>query len=100
MARGFGSSTFWIVALVTMLALGGLVTLARNGLVDLVQFTSERDRLVAEKEAVDDSNSLLLKDIEILRKDPEAIEPYARKDLGLAKPGEMIYRLEDKNPQN
>lgn len=99
MGRGFGKSTIWLVALVTVLVLGGLITLARNGLVDVVQLSRERDRVSVEKEAVDDSNRRLLSEIERLREDPEALEPYARRDLGLARPGELIYQLDGREPR-
>ena len=37
--------------------------------------------------------------IEALRNDPETVERYAREKLGLAKPGETIFRFEEPDPE-
>ncbi len=40
-------------------------------------------------------NDALSKEVEALKTDPKAIERIAREDMGLARPGELIYRLPD-----
>jgi len=37
--------------------------------------------------------------VQALRSDPKAVERIAREEMGLARPGEMIFKIPD-NPQN
>lgn len=57
-------------------------------------------RLLGEKRKLDESNFLLQKENEILREriyrlrhDDRYLEKIAREDLGLVRPGEIIYRF-------
>src|SRR5690242_680811 len=45
-------------------------------------------------------NQLLQSQIKSLKTDPKAIEKMAREQMGLARPGEIIFTLPDKNPEN
>jgi len=48
-----------------------------------------------EIERLDRENAQLSGEIRALQTDPAAIEKLAREEMGLARPGEMIYRLPD-----
>ncbi len=89
-------STGLLIALVAIIALGAFVTLARHGLVDLVRLSAERDALQEEKATINRRNQELLAEIERLKTDPQAVEAVAREELGLAKPGELIYRFDSR----
>ena len=47
----------------------------------------------AKIEQLNRDNSELTGQIESLRTDPKAIERIAREEMGLARPGEMIFKL-------
>jgi cell division protein FtsB len=43
-------------------------------------------------------NKSLTHEVNALKTDPKAIERIAREDMGLARPGEMIFKLPDSGP--
>jgi cell division protein FtsB len=55
----------------------------------------EIEKLREEIDRLDRENAHLSGEIRALQTDPAAIEKVAREDMGLARPGEMIYRLQD-----
>lgn len=55
----------------------------------------EIEQLQQEIERLDRENQKLSGEIRALQTDPSAIEKVAREDMGLARPGEMIFRLPD-----
>jgi len=59
----------------------------------------EIEQLREEIERLDRENAQLSGEIRALQTDPAAIEKVAREDMGLARPGEMIYRLPDDPPE-
>ena len=61
---------------------------------------SERqiEQLRLEIDRLDRENQQLSGEIHALQTDPAAIEKVAREDMGLARPGELIFRLPDDPP--
>lgn len=62
----------------------------------------QADRLAAqlaairqEAAALEAENARLAREIRALRTDPAAIEAYARDELGMVYPGELVLRVED-----
>lgn len=53
-----------------------------------VQSLNERNRKLA------DDNARLRREVDALRDDPRAIERAAREELGLVRPGEIVFSLE------
>jgi cell division protein FtsB len=51
------------------------------------------EQLRVEIERVNKENSALAGEVQSLKTDPKAIERIAREDMGLARPGEMIFKL-------
>ena len=53
---------------------------------------------------INDENKSLADQVNSLKTDPKAIERIAREEMGLARPGELIYKLPDSakpgDPQN
>ncbi|MEW6381003.1 MAG: septum formation initiator family protein [bacterium] len=78
-----------------ILAVGLLVFSALEGrysLMRIYRFRKQRDQIKRDILQLSEENQALRKEIETLRSDPEYIARIAREDLGLAKPGEIIYR--------
>lgn len=45
-------------------------------------------------------NSDLSKQVQALRTDPKAVERIAREEMGLARPGEMIFKLPEPSQES
>lgn len=58
----------------------------------------EIQQLQQEIERLDRENLQLSGEIRALQSDPSAIEKVAREDMGLARPGELIFPLPDDPP--
>jgi cell division protein FtsB len=59
----------------------------------------QMEQLRQEIDRLDRENQQLNGEIRALQTDPSAVEKVAREDMGLARPGELIFRLpEDPNP--
>jgi cell division protein FtsB len=58
----------------------------------------EIEQLRQEIGRLDRENGELSGEIRALQTDPSAIEKVAREDMGLARPGEIIFRLPDDPP--
>ena len=76
-----------IVAVLTSLAFG------RNGATQLVALRAERQRLGAQAVALLAQNAALREQIEQLKSDDGFLERLARRELGMVRPGEVVYRF-------
>jgi cell division protein FtsB len=89
-------------ALASVIALIALVVGALFGDRGILQLAAQRERARALARQLDnlrEENRALGAEIEGLKTDPGAIERLAREQLGLAKPGEMVFVLrEDDHP--
>jgi len=65
------------------------------GYLSMRRSQQEIEKLREEIGKLDRENEELTGEIRALQTDPAAIEKVAREDMGLARPGEMIYRLPD-----
>ncbi|MBI5025343.1 MAG: septum formation initiator family protein [Nitrospirae bacterium] len=65
-----------------------------RGFVRYLKLKSTRADLQAETKKVQDENEEIKKQVDILKKDPHAVENFAR-ELGLTKKGEIIFKYED-----
>ncbi|TAJ83437.1 septum formation initiator family protein [bacterium] len=88
-------SQSWVIYIVcaVLVTLSLFTTLGERGLLHLW-------RLWGEQKKLDETNFLLQKENEILREriyrlrhDDQYLEKIAREDLGLVRPGEIIYRF-------
>lgn len=85
-----------------LLVLGGLFALylivpmfmGEMGIISYVKIRQMRADLVREIDSLRRDNGEVRQSIERLRKDPETIEGIARERLGMARPGELIYKFE------
>ncbi|MGH9357776.1 MAG: FtsB family cell division protein [Terriglobia bacterium] len=64
-----------------------------NGFLALRQKRRESQALSQQIEQLKQENSSLEKDVQGLKSDPATIERYAREELHMARPGELIYML-------
>jgi cell division protein FtsB len=85
-----------VVAIVIALLLGYHATFGANGLSAYQQKRHQHQLLQQEIQRLQQQNSRLQDHVQHLQSDPDAIEHEARVILRYAKPGEVIYALNDK----
>lgn len=64
------------------------------GIIKYLTMKREYDRLQNDVSRLDTENKKLMEEVEALKTDPDSIEALARKNLGLAKEGEIIYKFQ------
>jgi len=67
-----------------------------HGLLAMRRTQSQIQRLRGEIDRLNQENDDLNQQVKALRSDPKAVERIAREEMGLARPGEMIFKLADK----
>jgi len=71
-----------------------------HGLLAMRRTQSQIRELRGEIDRLNQENSELGKQVQALRSDPKAVERIAREEMGLARPGEMIFKLPDEPPKS
>jgi cell division protein FtsB len=71
-----------------------------HGLLAMRRTQSQIQELHGEIDRLNQENSNLNKQVQALRTDPKAVERIAREEMGLARPGEMIFKLPDEPPKS
>ena len=82
--------------LTAVIALIALVVGSVFGDRGILHWMVERERnvnLARQVSELRDENESLRAEIDALRRDPRAVERIAREDLGLARPGEVLFLL-------
>jgi cell division protein FtsB len=64
-----------------------------HGLMAMRQTQRQIDQLHGEIGRLCKENATLTNQVQALRTDPKAVERIAREEMGLARPGEMIFKL-------
>jgi cell division protein FtsB len=64
-----------------------------HGFLAMWRTQQEMKRLEGEVARLDKENSALSSQVSSLKTDPKAIERIAREEMGLARPGEMIFKM-------
>jgi len=64
-----------------------------HGLLAMRRTQTQVKQLRGEIDRLNQENTQLSKQVQALRTDPKAVERIARDELGLARPGEMIFKL-------
>jgi cell division protein FtsB len=59
-----------------------------------VRLRDDLAQLSAKNHQLSDQNSRLGREIDALRKDPQALERASREELGFVKPGEIVINVE------
>jgi cell division protein FtsB len=73
-----------------------------HGFIAMRRTQNEITRLTAQIHELDADNQTLVDEVYSLKTDPRLIERIAREDMGLAKPGEYIFKMPvppDDSPQ-
>jgi cell division protein FtsB len=81
------------IILPVMLLTGLLTVFGERGLLKAYRLTNERDDIRAKVEKLSRENQYLRGELSSLRGDRRYIENIARKDLGLVREGETVYRF-------
>lgn len=81
----------YLVAFVFFMML--LITFGNRGFVDNYFIAKRLSQLKAENHELIAQNKELAGKILLLRSDPAYIESIARNELGMVKPGDVVYRL-------
>ena len=95
---GLGKKQFIKIFCLILLFLGLIVAwlaFGDRGFIHLYQMEKERKAYAERIRALEEENQRLLEQIERLRSDKAYIESEARKELGLLKENEVIYRFEE-----
>jgi cell division protein FtsB len=90
-----GGKSGWWILVVLILVLGLVLVYSNHGLRRLGRLEREIQTLKQTNQELREENRRLTRRLELLKKDPKAIEDEARKKLGLIRPGEKIYQLEN-----
>ena len=80
---GMVAGTLWLAAV-----------FGRHGLLEVVRYRQERDRLQQEIAKLEREQVDLQRQIKSLRTDPLALERLAREELNMARPGEVVVLLD------
>ena len=83
-----GSSLF-------VLAMMAFTVWGDRGLLAMWRTQHDLERLVLEIEIVEQKNAILVREVQRLRSDLAYIEKIAREELGLVRPGEIVFEFAD-----
>jgi len=97
-AKSREPQSFWSRHALTILGLALLLLaihdiFGSHGLLAMRRTESQIKELRGEIDRLNQQNSDLNKQVHALRTDPKAVERIAREEMGLARPGEMIFKL-------
>jgi len=70
-----------------------------RGFIETMRARQEYDRLAASIARLKADNARMREEARRLREDPEAVEELARKELGLVRPGELLFIVKDAPPR-
>lgn len=82
---------FAAVFVIVAAYVGANFLLGDMGYLSYKKLLGSADGIRTELAGIKDKNDYLRREVDALKNDPNAIEVIARRDLGLAKPGEKIY---------
>ncbi len=78
---------------ILLLALVAASVMGNRGLLRLYEMRRARAALTREIGELAAANAALAEEVRALRTDPSRIEAIAREELGLVKPGELVYEF-------
>ena len=86
----------WIWVVLPIILLPLIFYLFYPGYRTLKEYSEEIAKLEQTLKDIDNENNFLKKEISGLKNNPLYIERIARKELGMIRPGEKIYRVKEK----
>jgi cell division protein FtsB len=103
-ASAYFRQNAWRILAFALLALMVHDIFGAHGFVAMRRTQKEIDQIREQIGRLNQENKSLATQINSLKSDPNAIERIAREEMGLARPGEMIFKLPDSakpgDPQN
>ena len=81
-----------------MIVVGAFAIVFLPGFLEIQQLRERRQELRKEIERLDKENAQLKQETTLLKEDPLTIERAARKKLGVAREGEVLYRFNSEDP--
>lgn len=91
------------ISLIILILLGLIIAwlgFGDRGFIHLYRMDKEREFYQEKIQKLEEANLKLLDEINRLREDKEYIESVARKELGLIKEDELIYRFDNSQKDN
>jgi cell division protein FtsL len=86
------------LAILFLLALVVASVIGNRSLIRLYQMHRDRATLEREIDQLTAANAILAEEVRTLRTDPARVEAIAREELGLVKPGELVYEFRSTAP--
>jgi cell division protein FtsB/cell division protein DivIC len=83
-----------ILVVISLLILGSLTFFGEKGIFNLLRLRKEVVRIKEKNSQLEGENQRLKEEIKRLQSDRRYIEEIARKELGMVKEGEIIYRFD------
>ena len=83
-----------LVILISLLILGSLTFFGEKGIFNLLHLRKEVARIKERNLKLEEENQKLKEEVKRLQSDKRYIEEIARKELGMVKEGEIIYRFD------
>ena len=80
--------------IIFLFILGGLTFFGEKGIFNLLRLRKEVARIQERNLKLEEENQKLKEEVKRLQSDKRYIEEIARKELGMVKEGEIIYRFD------
>jgi cell division protein FtsB len=100
---GVNKKDFFKISLITLIFLGLIIAwlaFGERGFIHLYRMEKERQVYQEKIRELEKANQELLEQIERLRNDEDYIESEARRELGLVRENEIIYRFRSEQDNN
>jgi len=78
---------------IVAVAIAGAAVVGKHGLLTYVNMKNRYEQMQRECRRLRKENERLRGEIKAWQSDPEAIEEVAREELGMIKPGEVLYKF-------
>jgi len=83
-----------ILIIIFLIVLGSLTFLGEKGIFSLLRLRKEVIRIKEKNLQLEEENQKLKEEVKRLQSDKRYIEEVARRELGMVKEGEIIYRFD------
>ncbi len=86
------------LVIIFLIATAVISVMGNRGLIRIYQMHRDRVSLEREIEHLSSANAALTEEVRLLKTNPARIEGIAREELGLVKPGELVYEFQATPP--
>lgn len=90
------NATIFLVAALVLLLIQDVF--GTHGVLAMRRAQQEAAKVKQEIDRINTENQQLQDNVKSLKNDPQAIEKIAREENGLARPGEIVFKLQPKQP--